>query len=333
MELLIILAFVGVVAYFVVTRVATKRTCAGCGRAAVAGRTYCPFCGTGYAQAGRTPGPKVPSLVAVHGAWRARRFPLHSGQLSIGRGGKNDIPLEEASVSRQHAVIICRDGQYILVDRGSHQGTYVKGERISQHVLRPGDEIQIGSSVFIYEVPEPAPVTGPLVGGQVPSLEQVRTGIRGLTLGRKISGSAALAALICFFLPWLKISCGTEIAVSGFDLAIAPPSGANQGATNLLLLTSPAMALAILAVIYVSLNRQRLDLRRKAIWQMIMGVAGIVPPTLVFLAVHQARNDPRNWGLGYLISIEHGLWATLAGFIGVIVGALLDLKEHEGYGR
>lgn len=333
MEFLIILAVLGVVAYFVVTRLVTKRTCPGCGRADVAGRTRCPFCGAPYAQAGAPPGPTIPTLVALQGAWQGRRFPLHGGQVSIGRGGKNDIPLEEARVSRQHALIAYRDGEYIVYDRDSLQGTFVNGQRISQHVLRLGDQIQIGSSLFVFEVPQAAAVRPPVHMRELPSFDQVRAGIRGLTLGRKISGSAALVALVCFFLPWLKISCGTEIAVSGFDLAVAPPSGASHGPTNLLLLAAPAIALAILAVIYLSLNNPWADLKKKATWQMIMGAVGALPPISVFLAVHQARTDPQNLGLGYLISIEYGLWGTLAAFIGVIVGALLDGKEHEGYDR
>ena len=169
--------------------------------------------------------------------------------------------------------------------------------------------------------------------GNLPSFDQVRAGIKGLTLGGEISGSAALVALYCFFLPWVKLSGEAEIVASGFDLAVAPPSGASQGPSSLLSLAAPAMALAILAVIYAGLNGPRLDLRKKATWQMIMGAIGALPPISVFLAVHQARNDPQNLGLGYLISIEYGLWATLAGFIGTIVGALLDLKEPEAHDR
>ena len=152
MELLIIPPLLGVVAYFLVRRLTTKRTCPGCGRAIVAGLAHCPFCSAAYAREGAPSPGVVPSLVALQGAWRGKLFPLSGGQFSIGRGGKNDVALEEARVSRQHAEIVYQDGQYVLWDRGSQQGTYVNGQRISQAVLRPGDQIQIGSSVFLFEV-------------------------------------------------------------------------------------------------------------------------------------------------------------------------------------
>jgi hypothetical protein len=328
MELLIVLAVLGLVAYSAVARLVGKRTCPGCGRAAVVGRTHCPFCSVGYAGERRAPpDTHVPSLTALEGAWQGSLFRLRRGQLSIGRGDKNDIPLEEARVSRQHAAIVYRDGQYLLVDRDSQQGTYVNGQPVSQAVLRPGDRIQIGSSLFLFEVGFQVPP--PRDQGNLPTFDQARSGIKGLTLGRKISGSAALVALFCFFLPWVKLSCGAEIVASGLDLAVAPPSGASQGPTNLLLLAAPAMALAIVVVIYTGLNAPRLELRKKASWQLIMAGLGAIPPISVFLAVHQARNDPSNFGLGYLISIEYGLWGSLAASLGVIVGALLDLKEPE----
>ena len=54
-------------------------------------------------------------------------------------------------VSRIHAQIAFQDNLWVLYDRDSANGTWVNGQRIAQHYLRPNDEIMIGSSVFKFE--------------------------------------------------------------------------------------------------------------------------------------------------------------------------------------
>jgi pSer/pThr/pTyr-binding forkhead associated (FHA) protein len=55
------------------------------------------------------------------------------------------MPVSDRLVSRRHAEIEREHGQYVLRDCGSRNGTFVNGQRISEpHILRDGDEIQIG---------------------------------------------------------------------------------------------------------------------------------------------------------------------------------------------
>ncbi|MGA0848884.1 MAG: FHA domain-containing protein [Chthoniobacterales bacterium] len=73
-------------------------------------------------------------------------------KLSIGRLGDNDVQLEEGSVSSRHAEIAVEDGQVILRDLGSTNGTFLNGEQVTgEHPLNEGDEIYFGGvrSVFM----------------------------------------------------------------------------------------------------------------------------------------------------------------------------------------
>lgn len=73
------------------------------------------------------------------------------GGLTIGRTASNDIVLEEGVVSSVHARLVPPG---TLVDEGSTNGTLVNGRRVSgRAALRPGDLVQIGSTVFRFEVP------------------------------------------------------------------------------------------------------------------------------------------------------------------------------------
>jgi pSer/pThr/pTyr-binding forkhead associated (FHA) protein len=73
--------------------------------------------------------------------------------VTLGRSRQCDVVLEDPNVSRQHAEIRPRGGSWVLTDLGSTNGSSVNGRRIdSPEVLKPGDEIEIGTSVITFEV-------------------------------------------------------------------------------------------------------------------------------------------------------------------------------------
>lgn len=89
-------------------------------------------------------------------------------KLTVGRLSDNDVQLDEGSVSSRHAEIELRDGNPVLRDLGSTNGTFLNGERLAGEApIKEGDEIYFGNvrSVFVEPVaalpaaaePEPAP--------------------------------------------------------------------------------------------------------------------------------------------------------------------------------
>ena len=67
----------------------------------------------------------------------------------LGRGSDTDIRIEDPGASRHHCEIIL--GQPPLIrDLSSTNGTYVKGERISQISLPDGTPIMIGSTQLVF---------------------------------------------------------------------------------------------------------------------------------------------------------------------------------------
>jgi len=64
-----------------------------------------------------------------------------------------DLPLHDARVSRRHAAIEKRDAEYVLVDRGSTNGTLLNGEPMEGVVtLRHGDKIIVGDTVIEFQL-------------------------------------------------------------------------------------------------------------------------------------------------------------------------------------
>ena len=71
---------------------------------------------------------------------------------TLGRESGNTVSVHDPLVSRKHATIQrTPDGRYLLTDLGSMHGTWVAGQRITQVILAPGDEIRIGSTRLRFE--------------------------------------------------------------------------------------------------------------------------------------------------------------------------------------
>ena len=71
---------------------------------------------------------------------------LNKPVVTIGRGNANDLVLNDASVSRFHAVVKLDGSTVLIADRGSTNGVILNGERISQESeLKNGDVAVLGS--------------------------------------------------------------------------------------------------------------------------------------------------------------------------------------------
>ncbi len=79
------------------------------------------------------------------------RFPLFKNKLTIGRTAHNDIQLKQQFISRRHAVVVCANDSTRIVDWGSKNGIYVNGMRVSEKVLKSGDQLTVGSAEFRFE--------------------------------------------------------------------------------------------------------------------------------------------------------------------------------------
>jgi len=99
-------------------------------------------------------------LVALAGPLTGQELRLLPGRNQIGKGPRESpespdspncqriaVPADRY-MSREHASLEFQHGQLLLVDADSTNGTFVNGERIQRAVLRDGDEVRMGESVF-----------------------------------------------------------------------------------------------------------------------------------------------------------------------------------------
>lgn len=90
------------------------------------------------------------SLYVIQGNDQGNRFELCAADSRIGREPDNLIQLHDSEVSRHHARIEYSDGEFRIIDDDSANGTYVNGSRVDNHVLRSGDQIQIGRTRLLF---------------------------------------------------------------------------------------------------------------------------------------------------------------------------------------
>ena len=94
--------------------------------------------------------PGTALLVVLRGPNTGARFLLDAAEVTSGRHPDSDIFLDDVTVSRRHATFRREAEGYAVHDVGSLNGTYVNRERIDDHVLATGDEVQIGKFRLVY---------------------------------------------------------------------------------------------------------------------------------------------------------------------------------------
>jgi len=79
-------------------------------------------------------------------------YPLFENrEITIGRSPTNNIFIKDKNVSRVHCQIVVTEKGCVLTDLQSTNGTFVNGERITERLLKVGDEIRVGTTLLRLE--------------------------------------------------------------------------------------------------------------------------------------------------------------------------------------
>jgi hypothetical protein len=106
-------------------------------------------------------------LVVVGGDAKTKEIVLRLPAV-IGRGRGCTVVLPHPLVSRRHCTIFESQGQLMVRDMGSLNGTFVNNSRITEAVLPPGELLTVGTVTF-RAVYRPASGISPMVPPNLPA--------------------------------------------------------------------------------------------------------------------------------------------------------------------
>jgi hypothetical protein len=185
------------------------------------------------------------------------------------------------------------------------------------------------------------PAPGPIVADDAPRpIEPAQNTAfahtRGakLSKGNKIVGPAAALVLLCFFMPWVLVSCEDQpvATFSGWQLASGGMIQTSLGAQPFPLVGSPSLFLVLLAgagclaLVYM-VYRRRIAPRQSAYGAIGVAVLSLL---ILFVKFAGAQSQAAQAGPGNAqVRMEYGFWGTVLAYFAIIAGAVMVLKEPE----
>jgi len=124
-----------------------------------------------------------------------REIPIVKERVTIGRGPKNDIVLDDRAISGEHAVIVTLNHDSYLEDLNSTNGTQVNGQPVKKHYLQDGDCIELAQYRMRYFI--------------VPNFGSVDLG-RGASSDKQVDGHVVPAKVLVLN----GVRAGIEIVLS-----------------------------------------------------------------------------------------------------------------------
>jgi hypothetical protein len=99
-----------------------------------------------------------------------RRDTIAQDIVKVGKDPRSHLRVDDELASRMHAVIeVGSPTDITLIDLGNEPGTLVNGQRVNKCKVRPGDQIQIGSTLIVLEEAELATATSAPAVPEAPS--------------------------------------------------------------------------------------------------------------------------------------------------------------------
>ena len=81
---------------------------------------------------------------------RQQTYDLTTPVTMLGRGTDCDLRLVDPGVSRHHAELRLEDGEVVLLDLGSTNGTFVNGQPVRRVLLTDGTRVTLGRTTLVF---------------------------------------------------------------------------------------------------------------------------------------------------------------------------------------
>lgn len=94
--------------------------------------------------------PSMPTrLVITAGSRKGQELRLDRREITIGRAENADLVIRDEFASTHHAKLVLMNGDWLLQDLNSTNGTFINGKRVgTPQTVKAGTPIQIGNTIF-----------------------------------------------------------------------------------------------------------------------------------------------------------------------------------------
>ncbi len=143
----------------------------------------------------------VPKLEVLRGDGVGTKYTLKF-KTRLGRESDNDIVLADPRASRYHCQVSFGDGEWMLTDLGSANGTLLNGMPVSvPQTLSHGSQITIGNTILAFvdpmdEAEKPIDPSSTIIGGKLPPLPQAKSTAKKSSRLPLILGAAFIVLLL-----------------------------------------------------------------------------------------------------------------------------------------
>lgn len=97
---------------------------------------------------------EFPAIMMIEGEFAPQNWIIDRDEMILGRDDTCDIVIPERQISRQHIVFRkVKDGDYLVEDLNSKNGTWVNGNRLEgSRIIQHGDEIHLALKIRLHFV-------------------------------------------------------------------------------------------------------------------------------------------------------------------------------------
>ena len=145
-------------------------------------------------------------------------------------------------------------------------------------------------------------------------------------MGKTVSGIAGLLGVLCFFLPWATVSCGSQqiARVSGYQMAtgveVQTGFSTERSDGEPVLLIVPA--LGVISLVFIALAGSNPTTAGGG--QIAAGTLGVL---VLGLKLAQMKSEAESYGLA--ASAQIGLIGVILSFVGLVVGGFMLIQERR----
>ena len=108
-------------------------------------------------------------LVILTQGMTGRAHELNVDRTTVGRVEDNTFQIADPSVSSHHCEVLLRDGEVVIRDLNSTNGSYINDAQITESVLKPGQKLRLGQIELKLETEGSAPAAAGPVAPATPA--------------------------------------------------------------------------------------------------------------------------------------------------------------------